>query len=88
MQEGESPECRATDVETDENMSKQMKGVHINIVDFVKTLTSTVPEGARPAVHRFPSQRKLREYSKRTHKFFPLEKAKESAVLRALLIQM
>lgn len=63
------------------NASQILNGVFVNIVDFVQT-----PD--KKAVHQFLSVRELRDYSKKKKKLFPLGRAKEDTVLRALLVKM
>ena len=59
-----------------------LKSVFINIFDFVQARDDKV------IPHRFPNKSALRTYSKKNHKIFPLAKAKESPILKVLLIEM
>ncbi|KAF7184962.1 hypothetical protein HII31_13585 [Pseudocercospora fuligena] len=60
---------------------KILNSVFVNIVDFVKT-----PD--KKTVHQFLNIQELRDYSRKKKKLFPLIRAKEDTVLRALLVKM
>lgn len=67
---------------------KLMENVFVNIIDWVETIDETHPRHHTATVVRYDTLKELQDYSKETRKFFPLEEAKESGVLSALLIHM
>ncbi|KAI5864713.1 hypothetical protein GGS23DRAFT_595422 [Durotheca rogersii] len=65
--------------DTVKDCRKKIRGVHVNLVDLVHGGRTDSP------VQVFESLEKLRKYSKRGHKIFPLEEAKEEGLLKHLL---
>ncbi|KAK4560861.1 hypothetical protein LTR86_005441 [Recurvomyces mirabilis] len=62
---------------------KNLKGVYVNILDYVAAQSKS-----KKQFRRFHSYKALREYTTATNKFFPLEEAKESPILKWMLVTM
>jgi hypothetical protein len=60
-------------------MSKAIKKVHVNIVDFIDSERTGLP------LHKFGSARLLATYTHKTGKIFPKVNAKQTTLLRFLL---
>ncbi|KAI0842013.1 hypothetical protein F5Y06DRAFT_292834 [Hypoxylon sp. FL0890] len=61
---------------------KAIKSVRVNIVDFLHA----IQQGLTP--RRFDSQYELREYTKRTRKFYPKSKMPKGSPLRSLCAEI
>ncbi|MCJ1369634.1 hypothetical protein MMC20_000846 [Loxospora ochrophaea] len=60
---------------------KGLRSVHINLIDLVDRYRSD----ADGRVTRFPSRQALKDYTRTTGKYFPLDEAKESGIVKILL---
>ncbi|KIL67993.1 hypothetical protein M378DRAFT_159246 [Amanita muscaria Koide BX008] len=68
--------------DTVKECKKIIKSTHVNLVDFIDTRTTGRP------IKKFRTAQGLRDYTNETEKYFPLESAKESGVLKYLLRQI